>query len=129
MSVLDDDIREVELRLARRRNGLAVLGGEWVEALRDTLVSGRSLLGVAAFGFALGEMLRPRSARGARAARAGRGPGGVLLALASILLRARFGSPWQIAWSAVQAWRRQRPAGTPVATRAPVYRDSPVYRD
>jgi hypothetical protein len=126
MPVLDDDIREVELRLARRRSGLAVLGGEWVEALRDTLVSGRSLLGVAAFGFALGEMLRPRSAG---AARGGRGTGGVLLAFASILLRARFGSPWQIAWSAVQAWRRQRPAGTPVATRAPVYRDSQVYRD
>jgi hypothetical protein len=126
MPVLDDDIREVEVRLARRRDGLAVLGGEWVEALRDTLVSGRSLLGVAAFGFALGEMLRPRSGG---AAPAGRGAGGVLLALASILLRARFGSPWQIAWSAVQAWRRQRPAGTPVATRAPVYRDSPVYRD
>ena len=119
MPALDEDIREVELRLARRRSGLAVLADDWVEALRDTLVSGRSLLGVAAFGFALGEMLRPRSVR----VRAGRGTGAVLLALASILLRARFGSPWQIAWSAVQAWRRQRPAGTPVATRASVYRD------
>lgn len=117
MPALDDDIREVELRLARHRSGLAVLAGDWVDALRDTLVSGRSLLGVAAFGFALGEMLRPRSTR------VGRGTGGVLLALAGILLRARFGSPWQIAWSAVQAWRRQRPAGASVAPRASAYRD------
>jgi len=123
MPALDDDIREVELRLARHRSGLAVLAGDWMDALRDTLVSGRSLLGVAAFGFALGEMLRPRSARAGRGARGGRGTGGVLLALASILLRARFGSPWQIAWSAVRAWRRQRPAGASVAPRASVYRD------
>jgi hypothetical protein len=123
MLVLDDDIREVELRLARRRSGLAVLAGDWVEALRDTLVSGRSLLGVAAFGFALGEMLRPRYVHAARAARPGRGAGGVLLTLASVLLQARFGSPWQIAWSTIQAWRRQRAAGGRVAPRAPLYRD------
>jgi hypothetical protein len=111
MHALDDDIREVELRLARRRSGLALLADDWVGALRDTLVSGRSLLGVAAAGFALGEMLRPRLVHGARAPRAGRSAGGVLLALASVLLQARFGSPWQIAWSAIRAWRRQRPAG------------------
>ena len=110
MHALDDDIREVELRLARRRSGLALLADDWVGALRDTVVSGRSLLGVAAVGFALGEMLRPRLGRGARAPRAGRSAGGVLLALASVLLQARFGSPWQIAWSALRAWRRQRPA-------------------
>jgi hypothetical protein len=123
MPALDDDIREVERRLARRRSGLGVLAGDWVDALRDTLVSGRSLVGIAAFGFALGEMLRPRSAHVGRGARAGRGTGGALLALAGILLRARFGSPWQIAWSAVRAWRRQHPGGAPVATRAAAYRD------
>jgi hypothetical protein len=125
MRALDDDIRAVELRLARRRSGLGLLARDWAAALRDTLVSGRSLLGVAAFGFAVGEMLRPRGVPDARARRGGRSAraGGALLALASFLLHARFGSPWQIAWAAMRAWRRQRPAGAPVAARAPFYRD------
>jgi hypothetical protein len=110
MPVLDDDIREVELRLARRRSGLAVLSRDWTEALRDTLVSGKSLLGVAALGFAVGEMLRPRAVAGPRQ-RSGRGFGGWLLAAASLAAHARFGPVWQIAWSALQAWRRQRAAG------------------
>lgn len=118
--VLDDEIREVELRLARRRSGVSVLADEWVAALRDALVSGKSLLGVAAVGFAVGEMLRGPSGRAGRA-RSRRGVGAVLLGLAGLLLRARFGSPWQFAWSAVDAWRRQHSASVPVSASA--YRD------
>jgi hypothetical protein len=121
MPALDDDIREVELRLARRRNGVALLAGDWAAALRDTLVSGKSLLGVAALGFAVGEVLRPASSRTGK--RSGRGTRGLLLGLASLLLRARFGSPWQLAAAAADAWRRHRAAATPVASRASVYRD------
>lgn len=122
MPALDDDIREVELRLARRRNGVALLAGDWAAALRDTLVSGKSLLGVAALGFAVGEMLRPASSRTGRKG-SGRGTRGLLLGLVSLLLRARFGSPWQLAAAAADAWRRHRAAAAPVAPRATVYRD------
>ena len=125
MRALDDDIRGVELRLARRRSGLGLLARDWAAALRDTLVSGRSLLGVAAFGFALGEIMRPRMVRDARARRGGgRSTGGALLALGTFLVRLRFGPPGKIAWSVLEAWRRQRRAGAPVAPRAPYY-----YRD
>ncbi len=114
MQPLDDEIRDLEARLARQRHGLAVLGGEWVESLRDTLVSGKSLLGVAAVGFAVGELLRPTSARMGRAARGG----GMLLGLANLLVRARFAFPWSLAWSALQAWRAPRKGAA-----APGYRD------
>jgi hypothetical protein len=117
MPVLDNEIREVELRLARRRSGVAALGDDWVGALRDALVSGKSLFGVAAVGFALGEMLRGPPGRAGRT-RSRRGVGAIVLGLAGLLLRARFGSPWQLVWSAVAASRRQRPA-----VPASVYRD------
>lgn len=109
MRAVDDEIRDAERRLARRRSGVSLLARDWAEALRDVLVSGRSLIGVAAVGFAVGEMLRP-STGGGRAA--GRG-GGKLLALASFLLRVRFGFPWWTAWSALQSWRRPRSHGAP----------------
>jgi hypothetical protein len=121
MPALDDEIREVELRLARRRNGVALLAGDWASALRDTLVSGKSLLGVAAVGFAVGEMLRPATRTDRK--RSGRGTRGLLLGLASLLLRARFGSPWHMAAAAADAWRRHRAAAAPLAPRPTFYRD------
>jgi len=108
MRPLDDEIRDVELRLTRRRNGLAVLAGDWAESLRDTLVSGKSLLGVAAVGFAVGELLHPFG----RAGRASGRGGGVLLGLASLLVRARFAFPWSLAWSALQTRRPDKAART-----------------
>jgi hypothetical protein len=124
MRALDDEIRAVELRLAQRRNIVAALTGDWAGALRDTLVSGKSLLGVAAVGFAVGEILRPAAASGTRRRRSLGGAGSVLLGLASFVLRARYGSPWQLAASAIDAWRRRRPAGAlSAAPRAGGYRD------
>jgi hypothetical protein len=118
MPELDDDIHDVELRLARRRNAVALLADDWAGALRDTLVSGRSLLGVAAVGFAVGEILRPAAAGTGR--RRSKGGTGLLLSLAALLLRARYGAPWRIAVAAVDAWRRTRPVAAP---RTPFYRD------
>ena len=106
MRALDDEIRDVERRLVRRRSGVSLLARDWAEALRDVLVSGKSLIGVAAVGFAVGEMLRPSRRV------PGRG-GGKLLAFASLLLRARFAFPWWAAWSALQSWRRPRSGGAP----------------
>lgn len=118
MPALDDDIRDVELRLARRRSGVALLADDWVGALRDTLVSGKSLLGVAALGFAVGEILRPAGAGTGR--RRSKGGASLLVSLAALFLRARYGSPWRMAAAAVDAWRRARPAA---AHPPPFYRD------
>ena len=57
---LDQEIRGVEERIARERNGLALLAEDWAGAARDAVVSRKSLFAVAAFGFVLGDALRPR---------------------------------------------------------------------
>jgi hypothetical protein len=120
MPTLDEDIRDVELRLARHRGAVALLADDWVGAFRDTLVSGKSLLGVAAVGFAAGEILRP--VRGGAKRR--RSAASLLVGLAGLVLRARYGSPWQIAVAVVDAWRRPRPAA---GAAAPQLRRPPPF--
>lgn len=99
---LDDEIRAVELRIARERNALALLAADWTGTARDALVSGKSLVAVAAFGFVLGEVLRPTKPAG-RVRKLG--VGGMLAGVAFSAFRARYGSPWVIVEMAWQAWR------------------------
>ena len=98
----DAEIAAVERRIARERSGIALLAQDWTEAARDALISKRSLFAIAAFGFILGDALRPaRAAAGARKLRLG----GMLAGLAFAALRARFGSPWALAEAAWRGWR------------------------
>lgn len=93
MHQLDDEIRAVEARIARKRDGMAELLDDYGETARDKMTAPRSLLAVAAVGFVLGEVLHPRRrpaptrSRGVRAIVAGAAMG---------LLRARYGSPWAL---------------------------------
>jgi hypothetical protein len=102
MTPLDPEIRAVELRIARGREGVAALAADWRAALRDGVVSGKSLFGVAALGFVLGEALRPAKGRGATGKL---GLGGMLIGLAASLVRARYGTPSALAELALRGWR------------------------
>jgi hypothetical protein len=120
----DDDIRAVEERIARGRNGLSALAENCEETARDAIASPKTLLAVAAAGFMLGEMLRPgrRSGPTRKVGWAGMLIGGVVA-----LVRARYGDPWSLAalaWSRATAARdaRRPPPGdgpTPRAQRDP----------
>jgi len=111
----DDDIRAVEQRVARGRNGLAALAENCEETARDAIASPKTLLAVAAAGYMLGEMLRP-SRRSAPTRKAGLA--GMLLGAAVALVRARYGNPWSLA---ELAWSRR-------ASRAIARRGSPAGR-
>jgi hypothetical protein len=113
MSPLDQEIQAVEARIGRGREGVAALAADWCATLRDVVVSGKSLLGVAALGFVLGEALRP--AKGGGVTRK-LGLGGMLIGLAGSLLRARYGTPWALGELALRGWRGATARG---AARSP----------
>jgi hypothetical protein len=108
MSRLDEEIRAVEARIARGRTGLATLMGDCEETARDAVAAPKSLLAVAALGFALGEMLRPARAAPPRS----RGVKGLLAGAALALIRARYGSPWALAR---RIWSEAPPRHAPAA--------------
>jgi len=99
---LDEEIRAVEVRIARERNGLALLAQGWASTARDVVVSKKSLFAVAALGFVLGDALRPAKPAG-RARKLGLG--GMLAGIALSALRSRYGSPWALAELAWEGWR------------------------
>jgi hypothetical protein len=114
---IDDDIRAVEERIARGRNGLAALAEDCEETARDVVASPKSLLAVAAVGFVLGEALHgsPRSARGRKA-----GWAGMLLGAGVALLRARYGNPWSLVELVLsRAAERDRARAGPLYPRSP----------
>ncbi|HSD53828.1 MAG TPA: hypothetical protein VLC47_06660 [Burkholderiales bacterium] len=112
MTDLDDEIRTVESRIVRERNGLAALLDDCEEAARDAVASPQSLLAVAALGFVLGEALRPgRAAAEARKRRLV----GLLAGVALGLIRARYGSPWLLA---PRIWTQAPPGPARAAQRA-----------
>jgi hypothetical protein len=117
MTPLDQEIRALEGRIARGRAGVAGAAADWCVALREGLVSGKSLFGVAALGFVLGEALRP--ARGGGATRK-LGLGGMLIGLGASLVRARYGTPWALAELALRGWRA---AGRSAPQPVPPHRD------
>ena len=94
MTNLDDEIRTVEERIARERNGLAALLDDCEETARDAVAAPKTLAAVTALGFVLGEATSPRRpAAGSRK----RGIAGLLAGAALGLIRARYGSPWMLA--------------------------------
>ena len=105
MSDHDQEIRTVESRLQAERIALAAGVRQLGASARDALVSPRGLLAAAGVGFLLGEALRPfRQPAPTRQL----GLAGTLGAAALSLVRARYGSPWQLVAKGAQA----------VATRA-----------
>jgi hypothetical protein len=110
---IDDEILEVEQRLAQRRLKVELLARATGRRTVHTLVSPAGILGAAALGFfaVAGVMGRPRHVRRS-------GKGGVLGSLAGLamtvgfqLLRAQFGSPAQMAQKAVSLFRRKSSLG------------------
>jgi hypothetical protein len=106
MSDLNGEIREVEQRIARGRNGLAAALQDLGETARDTAVSPKSLLTMVAAGYLLGELGRP--SREPQPAGRKAGLAGLLVGAAAALLRARYGSPWALAQLAVSQLRSDR---------------------
>lgn len=92
---LDEEIRTVEARIAGERNRIARLLEDCGETARDAVATPKNLAAVAALGFVLGQLGRPRGDRPGRMRK--RGLGGLLAGAAFALVRARYGSPWALA--------------------------------
>jgi hypothetical protein len=113
---LDVEIRIVEARIARARTAIAELADASEEALRNAVASPRTLLGVVAFGFAVGVVLRSRRLAGG--APATRSLLGLFAGVAGAFVRARYGSPWTLVASVLS--RARRPVReTPRLAQAP----------
>lgn len=113
---IDDEIRDLELRIVRRRHAI-----EWsARAARQravrTLVSPAGLLGAVGIGFlaAFGLARRRRSQAAARVAAHGRmgklaGLASLLASVGFALLRAQFGSPMQMAQLVLSRLKKSPP--------------------
>ena len=104
ISRLDDEIHIVEARIALARTAIAELVDASEEAVRNAVASPRTLLGVVAFGFAVGVVLRSRRLAGG--APVTRGLLGLFVGAAGAFVRARYGSPWTLAASVLSKARR-----------------------
>lgn len=93
MHPTDDEIRDVEMRIARERAAVTGLLADYRETTRDIVTAPRSLIAFAALGYFIGEVLhsKPRAAAPRR-----RGFTTALLGTAVALLRAQYGSPWAL---------------------------------
>jgi len=110
---IENEIMEVEQRLAQRRLKVELLARATGRRAVHSLVSPAGLLGAAAIGFiaVAGVMRRPHHVRKS-------GKGGILGSLAGLaatmgfqLLRAQFGSPAQIAQRVATLWKRKSSGG------------------
>jgi hypothetical protein len=102
---LQHEIHAVEARLARERTELGALVAEEAACARKAMTSPQSLLGVAAIGFIVGEVLHRRN--GALPPQR-RGLVAMLAPAALALLPARYGSPLALAHRVWTATRRER---------------------
>jgi hypothetical protein len=105
---IENEITEVEQRLAQRRLKVELLARATGRRAVHSLVSPAGLLGAAAIGFiaVAGVMRRPHAVQKQR------GKGGILGSVAGLaatvgfqLLRAQFGSPAQIAQKLATVWK------------------------
>jgi len=117
----DEEIQEVEARLAREREALVHQAEDLGHTAREAAISPKGLMAAAAVGFMLGELTRPRRAHanGNAGSSAPRklGFGGIIGGAALALLRSRYGSPAALsraAWEFAAAQRAHRNS-----TRAP----------
>lgn len=112
----DDEIREVEARLAFEREALLNGAENLTDTAKRMAASPKGLLAAAAVGFAIGELTRgkrrrARNDQASSVAPKAVGLGGVLGGVALALVRAQFGSPLgmgRAAWEYAAARRRAR---------------------
>ncbi len=120
----DEEIHEVEARLAREREALVNQAEDLGQTAREAAVSPKGLLAAAAVGFMLGELTRPRRAHAKvdAPAQAPRklGLGGILGGAALAFIKAKYGSPAALsraAWEFAAATRaRANATRTPPST-------------
>ena len=126
MTKFDEEIQEVEARLAREREALVHQAEDLGQTARDAAISPKGLMAAAAVGFMLGELTRPRRshvhANASSSAPRKLGFGGIIGGAALALLRSRYGSPAALsraAWEFAAAQRaRRNSTRTPTAAAA-----------
>jgi hypothetical protein len=125
----DDEIHQVEARLAREREAIVHQAEDLGHTARDAAVSPKGLMAAAAVGFMLGELTRPsrgaRSGNGQHNGQTSRklGLGGMLGGAALAFVKAKYGSPAALsraAWEFAAAQRARHVAqhGAPAAPAA-----------
>jgi hypothetical protein len=117
----DDEIREVEARLIRERQALAVQAEDLSATAREAAASPKGLLIALAVGFALGELTAPRKRSRHRKRDESQavettkklGLGGLIGSALMAYARTHYGSPWALArhaWNYYAASQRTRRA-------------------
>lgn len=117
----DDEIRELEARLAFEREALVHGAEDLTYTAKRLAGSTKGLVAAAVVGFVLGELTRPKrrpsrqSRKDEAPASKGVGLGGVLGGVALALIRAQFGSPLGMGKAALSyaAARRRARAAAP----------------
>ena len=135
MTKFDEEIQEVEARVAREREELVHqaedLGHTIGHTAREAAISPRGLIAAAAIGFMVGELTRPRRhPRTPQAQPTARGKmgrlGGLLGGAALAFVKSRYGSPAALsraAWEFAAAQRARRAAATR-ASKSAIYDSS-----
>lgn len=124
----DDEIREVERRLARERRALAEEAHLLAIRARDAAASPKGLLAALVIGYVLGELTAPRRRHTREAAAATTkkvGLGGLIGSAALAYVRSQYGSPVMLArraWDYYQSTQRARRAATDRSYAGPVRR-------
>jgi hypothetical protein len=119
----DEEIHEVEERLAREREALVHQAEDLGHTAREAAISPKGLLAAAAVGFMLGELTRARRTPHAAVHANGQasrtlGLGGLLGGTALALIKAKYGSPGALsraAWEFAAAQRARRPSANATA--------------
>ena len=126
MTKFDEEIHEVEARLAREREELVHQAEDLGQTAREAAISPKGLIAAAAVGFMVGELTKSRRHPRTAAPPAARkmGIGGLLGGAALAFLKARYGSPAALsraAWEYAAAQRARRAAAARTAPPEPTY--------
>ncbi|MEA3193982.1 MAG: hypothetical protein QOD26_2315 [Betaproteobacteria bacterium] len=109
---LDDEIVQIEKRIAGRKTQITRVGKETSRRTLDGLASPVTLAGALALGFAVGGRMgrrRPPERRHERAARAkATGIAGLLVSGAMWFVRAQYGSPMGLAQVLIQKFQHRK---------------------
>src|SRR5690606_7171956 len=129
----DDEIYEVEARIAQRREALPRVASDTGRSAVDVLVSPAGLAAAVAVGFLAGGGLRRRRRRPRKQetepVKAGLGIGSLLMTAGLALVRAQFGSPAGMAQALLSRIPSRLPSGpakTAVPVRGPERRPAPT---
>ena len=119
----DQEIYEVEQRIAERRHRVEAVAHQGVDATMKALTSPWALAGVAALGFLLASRMQHRPVPGRAVSRETkeRAKGGALasmaMAAATWLIKSQFGSPMQMAQFVIGKVKKQPPQPVRTSSR------------